>query len=137
MYWSQTESSKWSLDSLSFHPRPPRTVEWWCTFSAAQLNSRCIACRARLEHDRPVSVCLYMLTSSAQRTLRRRWVICSTTRGPRHLRSIHKVNLVENESSDDSQRSFSTHSQNVFCLENTRVFRTYGTARLPVLSFLL
>eukprot|EP00964_Phaeocystis_antarctica_P011211 scaffold6169_cov34-Phaeocystis_antarctica.AAC.2 len=23
MYWSQTESSKWSLDSLSFHPRRP------------------------------------------------------------------------------------------------------------------
>ena len=23
MYWSQTESSKWSLDSLSFHPRHP------------------------------------------------------------------------------------------------------------------
>eukprot|EP00964_Phaeocystis_antarctica_P033706 scaffold19109_cov75-Phaeocystis_antarctica.AAC.1 len=23
MYWSQTESSKWSLDGLSFHPRPP------------------------------------------------------------------------------------------------------------------
>ena len=77
------------------------------------------------------------LVYSSQRTVRRRWVICSTTRGPRHLRSIHKVNLVENESSDDSQRSFSTHSQNVFCLENTGVFRTYGTARLPVLSFLL
>eukprot|EP00964_Phaeocystis_antarctica_P153215 scaffold121381_cov63-Phaeocystis_antarctica.AAC.1 len=25
MYWSQTESSKWSLDSLSFHPRRPFT----------------------------------------------------------------------------------------------------------------
>eukprot|EP00964_Phaeocystis_antarctica_P084224 scaffold53013_cov47-Phaeocystis_antarctica.AAC.6 len=23
MYWSQTESSKWSLGRLSFHPRPP------------------------------------------------------------------------------------------------------------------
>ena len=36
MYWSQTESSKWSLCSLSFHPRPPFTLQGgvstgaWC-----------------------------------------------------------------------------------------------------------
>eukprot|EP00964_Phaeocystis_antarctica_P005903 scaffold3214_cov33-Phaeocystis_antarctica.AAC.2 len=27
MYWSRTESSKWSLDSLSFHPRRPFSLD--------------------------------------------------------------------------------------------------------------
>ena len=43
MYWSQTESSKWSLDSLSFHPRHPFTVK---KHSTLVFTRRCPAGRA-------------------------------------------------------------------------------------------